>query len=140
MWTTKSIVSLTLAAVLAMYMISTASACSCMPSHPQEQYCNADFGKFFFYNIGIIWYTRQWLPKFLCLASSNVRFFLFFIFTVIVARILSRRAVQNQRFVYKIDIRKEYKVKLPFYHPYTLYVTWERINDPNEDQNLFTLK
>lgn len=35
-------------------------------------------------------------------------------FLVIVARVISRRAVQNQRFVYKIDIRKEYKVSVSY--------------------------
>ncbi|XP_063703899.1 tissue inhibitor of metalloproteinase [Culicoides brevitarsis] len=78
MWTTKSIFALTLATVCALYMISPTSACSCMPSHPQETYCNADY--------------------------------------VIVARILSRRAVQNHRFVYKIDIRKEYKMSEKAHH------------------------
>lgn len=121
MWTTKSIVSLTLAAVLAMYMISTASACSCMPSHPQEQYCNADFGKFFFTILAS--YTQDNDCLNFCVWRLLTFDFFCSLLLVIVARILSRRAVQNQRFVYKIDIRKEYKVKLPFFHLYTLYVT-----------------
>jgi len=62
-----------LVAIVAFSMvIGTVEACSCMPRHSQEHFCNSDY--------------------------------------VIVARILSRRTVQRGRSMYKIDIKKTYKM------------------------------
>lgn len=67
-------------------------ACSCLPSHPQTSYCNAEYGKnkiMTFINFNTIFKNDS---------------------TVIVARILrkSNRKMNNHH-IYKIDIVKTYK-------------------------------
>lgn len=54
MLTTKNILSITLSLLAICLVISTTEACTCLPTHPQEQYCNADYGKFCFYFISLL--------------------------------------------------------------------------------------
>jgi hypothetical protein len=84
-------------------------ACSCLPSHPQSSYCNAEYG---------MYAMREFNYNFMCDAhiygAILIKTQQFSIFTpqsiVIVARILRRsnRKINNHH-IYKIDIVKTYK-------------------------------
>lgn len=88
----QRVIAATLLAIIGLSVVlETVHACSCMPRHPQEHYCSADY--------------------------------------VIVARILSRRPVQHGKSVYKIDIRKTYKMTEKAQH----YLKQGRIFSANND-------
>lgn len=50
-------------------LLPNAWACSCMPQHPQDHYCNADFGKFTLNHLNIM---KLWIFLFMQISVKRI--------------------------------------------------------------------